>query len=137
VKVGIFLVCLVPLGYIAWKFFNNKLGANPIRELEIQTGLWTLRFLAITLSVTPARRLFGTLAGTYTAVSAFTDYPLSVKRAIPFKAHGATELAIAAVLPFLPWALGFADHRAARNVCFGLTALTVVVAALTDWDGNE
>ena len=54
-----FFVALVPLAYIAWKFFNDKLGANPIRELEIQTGLWTLRFLAITLSVTPARRLFG------------------------------------------------------------------------------
>jgi sulfoxide reductase heme-binding subunit YedZ len=58
-KVGVFFVALVPLSYIAWKFFNDKLGANPIRELEIQTGLWTLRFLAITLSVTPARRLFG------------------------------------------------------------------------------
>ena len=56
---GSFFVALVPLACIAWKFFNDKLGANPIRELEIQTGLWTLRFLAITLSVTPARRLFG------------------------------------------------------------------------------
>ena len=85
----------------------------------------------------PARVLFESLAAGYTGVSAVTDYPLSVKRLVPFKAHGATELAIAAVLPFLPWALGFADHRAARNLCFGLTALTVVVAALTDWDGNE
>jgi hypothetical protein len=85
----------------------------------------------------PARVLFESLAAGYTGVSAVTDYPLSVKRLVPFKAHGATELAIAAALPFLPWALGFADHRAARNLCFGLTALTVVVAALTDWDGNE
>jgi len=50
---------LTPLGWIAWSFFHDKLGANPIRELEIQTGLWTLRFLAITLSITPARRAFG------------------------------------------------------------------------------
>ena len=85
----------------------------------------------------PARRMFESLAAGCTGLAAVTDYPLSVKRLVPFKAHGATELAIAAVLPFLPWALGFADHRAARNVCFGLTALTVVVAALTDWDGNE
>jgi methionine sulfoxide reductase heme-binding subunit len=38
---------------------HDRLGANPIRELEIQTGLWTLRFLAITLSVSPVRRTFG------------------------------------------------------------------------------
>ena len=85
----------------------------------------------------PARLLFESLAAGYTGVSAVTDYPLSVKRLVPFKAHGATELASAALLPVLPWALGFADHRAARNLCFGLTALTVVVAALTDWDRSQ
>jgi hypothetical protein len=85
----------------------------------------------------PARILFESLAAGYTGLSAVTDYPLSVKRIAPFKVHGATELAIAAVLPALPFALGFADHRAARNLCFGLTALTLVVAALTDWDGAK
>jgi sulfoxide reductase heme-binding subunit YedZ len=50
---------LLPLAWIAWQFFHGGLGANPIRELEIQTGLWTLRFLAITLSVTPLRRATG------------------------------------------------------------------------------
>ena len=84
----------------------------------------------------PARILFESLAAGYTGLSSVTDYPLSVKRVAPFKVHGATELAIAAILPALPFALGFADHRAARNFCFGLTALTLVVAALTDWDGE-
>jgi hypothetical protein len=84
----------------------------------------------------PATRLFESLAAGYTSLSAVTDYPLAVKRKVPFKAHGAAELAIAAVLPALPWALGFADNRAARNLCFGLTAITLVVAALTDWDGE-
>ncbi len=35
----------------------DALGVNPIEEAEIFTGLWTLRFLAITLAVTPARKL--------------------------------------------------------------------------------
>ena len=51
---------------LAWSTYNviahpsaglTGLGANPIRELEIQTGLWTIRFLAISLAVTPARQL--------------------------------------------------------------------------------
>ena len=56
---AVFTACLVPLGYIAWKFWRDKLGANPIRELEIETGLWTLRLLAVTLAVTPVRRALG------------------------------------------------------------------------------
>jgi methionine sulfoxide reductase heme-binding subunit len=55
----VFVAAFLPLAWIAWRFFHDELGANPIRELEIQTGLWTLRLLAITLAITPARRLFG------------------------------------------------------------------------------
>jgi sulfoxide reductase heme-binding subunit YedZ len=42
---------------IAW--WSSSLGADQITDTEIRTGLWTLRFLAITLAVTPARQLFG------------------------------------------------------------------------------
>jgi methionine sulfoxide reductase heme-binding subunit len=58
-KSVVFVAALVPLAVIAWKFFHDELGANPIREAEIETGLWTLRFLAITLAITPFRRSFG------------------------------------------------------------------------------
>jgi hypothetical protein len=80
-----------------------------------------------------AERLCYALAGGYLGLSLFTDYPLSARRTIPFKGHGITEAVIGAALPTLPWALGFSQHRAARNFCFGLSALTAVVAALTDW----
>ena len=85
----------------------------------------------------PAIRLFESLAGGYAGLSAITDYPLAVKRTVPFKAHGAAELAIASVLPLMPWALGFAGSKAARNLCFALTGLTLIVAALTDWDDES
>jgi sulfoxide reductase heme-binding subunit YedZ len=55
----VFVVALMPLAWIAWKFTHDALGANPIRELEIETGLWTLRLLAVTLSITPIRKAFG------------------------------------------------------------------------------
>jgi methionine sulfoxide reductase heme-binding subunit len=42
---------------VAW--WSSTLGADQIAATEIRTGLWTLRFLAITLAVTPARQLFG------------------------------------------------------------------------------
>ena len=58
-KVVLFCAGLTPLAYIAWKYWRQKLGANPIRELEIETGLWTLRLLAVTLAVTPVRRMLG------------------------------------------------------------------------------
>lgn len=58
-KPVVFLVCLVPAAYLTWAVVTNNLGANPIRDAEIQTGLWTLRFLAISLAVTPVRRVTG------------------------------------------------------------------------------
>jgi sulfoxide reductase heme-binding subunit YedZ len=42
---------------IAW--WSSSLGADQIAATEIRTGLWTLRFLAITLAVTPVRQLLG------------------------------------------------------------------------------
>jgi len=81
----------------------------------------------------PAAQAAYGMAGGYAGLSALTDYPLSVKRAIPFKAHGVAEAVSGLVLPALPWALGFARDRAARNFFLGLTAVTFVVAALTDW----
>jgi sulfoxide reductase heme-binding subunit YedZ len=45
------------LGVVTW--WNSSLGADQIAATEIRTGLWTLRFLAITLAVTPARQLLG------------------------------------------------------------------------------
>ena len=82
----------------------------------------------------PARRLFHSLAGSYTALSSVTDYPVSLQRVVPFRAHGAAEVAIGLALPFLPRVMGFAHHRAARNACYGLAALTFIVAVLTRWD---
>ena len=82
----------------------------------------------------PAKTLFSSLAGGYTALSSVTDYPASLKRVVPFRAHGAAEAAIGLALPFLPRLLGFERHKAARNACYALAGITFVVAALTRWD---
>ena len=66
-KVLVFLACLAPLALLLWGFFGRTpfdmttwgagLGANPIEKITHATGDWTLRFLLITLAITPARKL--------------------------------------------------------------------------------
>jgi methionine sulfoxide reductase heme-binding subunit len=56
-KAVVFVVCLVPLGKLIWAALDDGLGANPIEFITHKTGDWTLIFLVLTLSVTPARKL--------------------------------------------------------------------------------
>lgn len=56
-KVFVFLACLVPLGLLAYGSQTDGLGANPIEYITRATGTWTLRFLLISLTITPARRI--------------------------------------------------------------------------------
>ena len=58
-KLGVVLASLMPLAVLAWHAVTDNLGANPIKEITEQTGIWTLRFVLITLTVTPLRRLTG------------------------------------------------------------------------------
>jgi methionine sulfoxide reductase heme-binding subunit len=56
-KVLVFLLALLPLAYLAWRAYHGRLTANPVEFIQHFTGDWTLRFLLITLSITPLRRL--------------------------------------------------------------------------------
>jgi len=38
---------------------TGNLGANPLETIRDTTGIWTLRFLFVTLAITPIRRLTG------------------------------------------------------------------------------
>lgn len=60
-KVAVFALCLEPVLELLWRYWQQALGANPIEFITHATGDWTLRFLLITLTVTPARRLTGWL----------------------------------------------------------------------------
>lgn len=58
-KVLVFLLCLVPLILLLYDLFFGRLSANPINDITLRTGIWTLRLLMLTLAVTPLRRLTG------------------------------------------------------------------------------
>lgn len=58
-KSVVFSASLVPVFMLAWRAAHRHLGANPVEELTHVTGDWTLRFIVITLLISPFRRLAG------------------------------------------------------------------------------
>jgi sulfoxide reductase heme-binding subunit YedZ len=54
----VFVLCLIPFFWLLVRAAIGELGVNPIEEITLVTGRWTLRLLLLTLAVTPARRLF-------------------------------------------------------------------------------
>jgi methionine sulfoxide reductase heme-binding subunit len=70
-KVPVFLACLVPALALVWGISHNgyiqsidrgpttlvDLGADPVAYITHSTGDWTIRFLLITLAITPFRKL--------------------------------------------------------------------------------
>ena len=67
-KAGAFVLCLVPILILGWRLllfaragfqgFDPDLTADPIKYITHYTGDWTIRFLMITLCMTPFRKLF-------------------------------------------------------------------------------
>ena len=58
-KVSVFLLSLGPIAWLVWAAFTGNLSANPLSDITNETGVWTLRFLCITLAITPLRRVTG------------------------------------------------------------------------------
>jgi sulfoxide reductase heme-binding subunit YedZ len=58
-KVPVWILSLVPLGYLVRRAWNDNLTANPIEYITHFTGDWTIRFLVFTLAITPLRKLLG------------------------------------------------------------------------------
>lgn len=59
IKAALFVLCLAPLAYYAWGAWQDTLGANPIEAITRGLGDWALRFLLLTLTITPLRRATG------------------------------------------------------------------------------
>jgi len=69
-KPSLFLLSLTPFAYLLYGALLDpeSLGANPVEYLTHETGGWSLRFLLITLLMTPLRRYTG------------WSYPLRMRR---------------------------------------------------------
>jgi len=56
IKTPVWIACLFPLALLYYQFRTNDLTANPIEYLTHNTGDWALRFLLLSLVITPLRR---------------------------------------------------------------------------------
>lgn len=111
-KPALFVVCLFPFGWLLYGAVANTLGANPAEALIRATGDWTLRFLCLTLAVTPLRQWakqpalarFRRMLGLYTFFYAVWHF-----LAYAWLDMGFDPAAIARDIPKRPFALvGFA-----------------------------
>ena len=59
IKPMVFATALLPAAFLVWRAFNGDLTADPLTEVTNETGIWTLRFVVLTLAVTPIRRITG------------------------------------------------------------------------------
>lgn len=59
IKPVVFLAGLGPLLWLVWGVVSDGLGVNPVETVTAHTGTWTLRFIVVTLAITPLRRVLG------------------------------------------------------------------------------
>ena len=57
IKPVFFILLLVPLAMLAYRFYSEGFGANPIETINRYTGDWALRILLITLAFSPLIRM--------------------------------------------------------------------------------
>jgi len=55
----VFVLALSPALWLGFRALTGRLGVNPIEDLTLTTGIWTLRLLLVTLAITPLRRITG------------------------------------------------------------------------------
>ena len=55
----VFAASLGPLAWLVWAALTGNLSPNPLSDITNETGVWTLRFLCITLAITPLRAITG------------------------------------------------------------------------------
>ncbi len=117
-KIAVFTLSLVPFGWLVWGLASGGLGPNPAEASNRFLGDWALRFLLITLAVTPLKTLTGR-AGV-----------MRFRRMLGLFAffYAVMHLASYIVLDqFLDWAAVWADIVKRNFITVGMAAFLMLV----------
>lgn len=52
----VWAAAFLPFVWLVWAAATNQLGADPVKAIELQLGLWGLQFLIASLCITPLRK---------------------------------------------------------------------------------
>ncbi len=61
-KPVVFVACLLPLSILLLRVLevgSLRLGPNPIEDIQDELGIWAIRFIMLTLAITPLRYVIG------------------------------------------------------------------------------
>jgi len=58
-KALVFVIALLPAAMLVRGVLGDSLGVNPAETIQLQTGRWALKFLLVSLAITPLRRITG------------------------------------------------------------------------------
>ena len=59
VRPALWAACFLPLALLVRAVLTGRTSANPAEDVILGTGIWALRFLLLSLAITPLRRLTG------------------------------------------------------------------------------
>jgi methionine sulfoxide reductase heme-binding subunit len=117
-KVFVWGVCLAPLALLAYRAWNDDLGANPISFITNTLGDWTLRILLASLAMTPLRIVFG------------LSWPITLRRLLGLFAfvYVCLHFSVWSVLDFFfDWPRMWADIVKRPYITMGMLALVSLI----------
>jgi sulfoxide reductase heme-binding subunit YedZ len=117
-KGGVWALCLTPLALLGVWTATDRLGPNPIDEMTRWLGIWTLRLLLASLTMTPLRILFG------------WSWPVTLRRLLGLFAfaYALCHFTVWIVVDhFFDWPEMTADIVKRPYITVGMTALLLLV----------
>ncbi|MBI3458035.1 MAG: sulfoxide reductase heme-binding subunit YedZ [Candidatus Rokubacteria bacterium] len=117
-KSGVWVLCLTPLALLLSRVAADDLGANPIDFVTRWLGVWTLRMLLTSLTMTPLRLLFG------------LSWPITLRRLLGLFAfsHAVLHFSVWIVIDhFFDWPTMGADIVKRTFITAGMGTLLVLI----------
>jgi len=125
-RLGVFLLVLVPAAILAFEAWTGQLGSKPWTRAVHDTGTWSVRLLLVTLAISPLRRIL--------------DWSklIGVRRMLGLSvlAYASAHLALYCIDLAFDWGLIVSEIVKRFYLLVGITALAGLVAlGMTSTDG--